>query len=80
MTTVITVQLTPQGLLIPRAALHDWSGRLFARSLVEHFIVSIGVFPVGSLVELATGEVAMVVDRHRLEPLRSHTQEPPSHS
>lgn len=53
------------------AALHDWSGRLFARSLVEHFIVSIGVFPVGSLVELATGEVAMVVDRHRLEPLRS---------
>ncbi len=25
MTTVITVQLTPQGLLIPRAALHDWS-------------------------------------------------------
>jgi len=53
------------------AALHDWSGRLFPSGLVEHFIVATGLFPVGSLVELSGGEVAMVVDRHPEIPLQS---------
>ena len=40
--------------------------------LVEQFVQSIGIFPVGSLVELITGEVAIVVQHNtyrRLEPL-----------
>ncbi|MDX5451325.1 MAG: hypothetical protein LPK27_01010, partial [Rhodococcus sp. (in: high G+C Gram-positive bacteria)] len=45
------------------AALLGWSGRLFCRELVERFVAMVGPFPVGSLVELASGEVAAVVDR-----------------
>jgi len=44
---------------------------LFQRELVEYFIKAIGVFPVGSIVELNTGEVAVVVsqsDSNRLKP------------
>ncbi len=46
------------------SALHDWSGKLFDRSLVEMFIVSVGAYPIGTLVELASGEVAAVVGRN----------------
>lgn len=51
--------------------LYQWSGTLYDRFLVEQFVRAIGVFPVGSLVELSTGEVAIVLslDRSdRLEP------------
>src|SRR5690606_18634899 len=53
------------------SALDDWSGTLFCRRLVEQFILVNGAFPVGSLVELQSGEVAAVVERqagHRLQP------------
>lgn len=51
--------------------LYQWSGSLYDRFLVEQFVRAIGVFPVGSLVELSTGEVGIVLslDRSdRLEP------------
>ncbi|MEN9317111.1 MAG: Cyclic di-GMP phosphodiesterase response regulator RpfG [Pseudomonadota bacterium] len=51
--------------------LYQWSGSLYDRFLVEQFVHAIGVFPVGSLVELSTGEVGVVLalDRsERLEP------------
>ena len=39
--------------------------------MVEHFIQSIGVFPVGSsLVELSTGVVAIVVTHNRYKRLK----------
>ena len=50
--------------------LSTWSGTQFHADMVEQFIQSIGVFPVGSLVELSTGEVAVVVTHNKLKRLR----------
>jgi HD-GYP domain-containing protein (c-di-GMP phosphodiesterase class II) len=50
--------------------LSNWSGTLFQADMVEHFIQSIGVFPVGSLVELSTREVAVVVSHNKQKRLR----------
>ena len=47
------------------------AGTRWHAPLVEQFVQSIGVFPVGSLIELATGEIAIVVEDNkfrRLEP------------
>ena len=41
--------------------LYKWRGVLYDAQLVEQFIRCIGIFPVGSLVELNTGEVAVVI-------------------
>lgn len=49
------------------SALNEWGRSLFCRELVERFVLSIGVFPVGALVELRGGEVAAVVARPRGE-------------
>jgi len=38
--------------------LYKWRGVFYDAHLVEQFIRCIGIFPVGSLVELNTGEVA----------------------
>jgi len=43
----------------------------FQRSLVEQFVQTIGMFPTGSVVELSTGEVGVVVQQNptrRLKP------------
>ena len=51
--------------------LMDAKGRKFQDALVEQFIQAIGLFPTGSLVELNTGEVAIVTrqnDTRRLKP------------
>ena len=51
--------------------LFEWAGTSFHEPMVEQFVQAVGVFPVGSLVELSTGEVAIVVERNRarrLEP------------
>lgn len=63
----------------PAYAPYEAMKQLFAESesrwfapLVEQFVQAIGIFPVGSLVELSTGEVAIVVQHNpyrRLEPL-----------
>lgn len=50
--------------------LSNWSGTLFQADMVDHFIQSIGVFPVGSLVLLSTGEVAVIVSHNRQKRLR----------
>ncbi len=49
----------------------DCSGRQFQQSLVEQFVQAIGLFPTGSMVELNTGEIAIVVAQNstrRLKP------------
>lgn len=49
----------------------DGKGTLFQDALVEQFIQAIGLFPTGTLVELNTGEVAIVTrqnDTRRLKP------------
>jgi HD-GYP domain-containing protein (c-di-GMP phosphodiesterase class II) len=49
----------------------DCKGRQFQETLVEQFVQAIGLFPTGSMVELNTGEVAIVVNQNasrRLKP------------
>ncbi|AOV15837.1 hypothetical protein BJI67_01035 [Acidihalobacter aeolianus] len=52
--------------------LYDIAPDSFGRELVEEFIRCVGIYPVGSLVELTTGEIGIVLSadtRHRLKPL-----------
>jgi putative nucleotidyltransferase with HDIG domain len=46
------------------------SGVEFPAEVVEQFIQAIGIFPVGTLVELNTGEVGMVIAQNRVRRLR----------
>ncbi|HXZ93288.1 MAG TPA: DUF3391 domain-containing protein [Burkholderiales bacterium] len=51
--------------------LHKWRGKSFHPLLIEEFIRCIGVFPVGSVVELNNGEVGIVISQNvakRLQP------------
>ncbi|MGZ8230310.1 MAG: HD-GYP domain-containing protein [Burkholderiales bacterium] len=51
--------------------MHKLRGKLFHEALVEQFIQCIGIYPVGSAVELNTGEVAIVIAQNlvrRLQP------------
>lgn len=51
--------------------LYEWRDKDFQTELVAAFIQAIGIFPVGTLVELSTGEVAVVIAEsrsHRLKP------------
>ena len=47
-----------------------WSQDVFHKPLVEQFIQSVGVFPVGSLVELSNGEVAVVIKQNKVRRLQ----------
>ena len=51
-------------------ALTSWGGELFQEALVQQFVSSVGVFPVGSLIELSTGEVAIVVAHNKVRRLK----------
>jgi len=51
--------------------LNQLAGTKFQPHVVEQFIQALGMFPTGSLVELNSGEVAIVIEqnrRHRLRP------------
>ncbi|MFZ5653677.1 MAG: HD-GYP domain-containing protein [Pseudomonadota bacterium] len=51
--------------------LYDMRGTLFQEDLVVQFIQSIGLYPAGTLVELTTGDIGVVVEQHpnsRLTP------------
>lgn len=50
--------------------LYRWRGRLFHEPLVEQLVQAIGVFPVGTFVELTTGDVAVVVAHNRVRRLK----------
>jgi HD-GYP domain-containing protein (c-di-GMP phosphodiesterase class II) len=50
--------------------LTGWGGELFQEALVQQFVSSVGVFPVGSLIELSTGEVAIVVAHNKVRRLK----------
>lgn len=45
-------------------------GRLYQDELIEEFMQSLGVYPVGSLVELSSGEVAIVMGQNPTRRLR----------
>ena len=50
--------------------LFEWRGKEFQAELVEEFIQSVGLYPAGTLVELSTGEVAIVISESRSRRLR----------
>ena len=70
----MTVQRPYADPVAPSAAisnLYKWRGVFFDPGLVEQFIRFIGIFPVGSLVELNSGEVGVVISQNleqRLKP------------
>ena len=52
-------------------SLYDWRDELFQGELIEHFIQCLGVYPIGSVVKLNSGEVGIVItfdDCSRLTP------------
>lgn len=50
--------------------LYEWRDMAFQAEIVEEFIQAIGIYPAGSLVELSTGEVGVVVSEYRNRRLR----------
>ncbi len=46
------------------------AGTQFQRELVEQFVQALGMFPTGSLVELNTGEIGIVIEQNRVRRLR----------
>ncbi|MCC5793701.1 MAG: HD-GYP domain-containing protein [Chromatiales bacterium] len=50
--------------------LNALAGTRFQRELVEQFVQALGMFPSGTLVELNTGEVGIVVEQNRVRRLR----------
>lgn len=50
--------------------LNGLAGKTFQKELVEQFVQALGMFPTGSLVELNTGEVGIVIEQNRVRRLR----------
>ena len=50
--------------------MHGWAGKFFQPGLLEQFVQCIGIYPVGSIVELNTGEVAIVIAHSRVRRMR----------
>jgi len=50
--------------------LYEWKGVDFHPALVEVFIQALGIYPAGSLVELTTGQVGVVMSEYRTRRLR----------
>lgn len=50
--------------------LYEWRDMAFQAEIVEEFIQAIGMYPAGTLIELNTGEVGVVVSEYRTRRLR----------
>jgi len=51
--------------------MYHWRDTLFDADLIEQFIQCIGIYPIGSVIELSTGEVGIVISvppQHHLSP------------
>jgi putative nucleotidyltransferase with HDIG domain len=69
----ITSHRTYARAIPPSAAikkLYEWRDIDFQAELVEEFIQAVGIHPAGTLVELSSGEVAVVVAEYRTRRLR----------
>ncbi len=51
-------------------SLYEWRDKDFQAEMVEQFIQCIGLYPTGTLVELTTGEVGVVLAQNRVRRLR----------
>jgi len=50
--------------------LYDWSGSDFQPELIEQFIQIVGIYPVGTLIELSDGRIGVIVALHKVRRLR----------
>jgi HD-GYP domain-containing protein (c-di-GMP phosphodiesterase class II) len=50
--------------------LYNWSGNEFQAELIEQFIQVVGVYPVGTLVELSDGRVGVVIAHNQVRRLK----------
>jgi len=50
--------------------IYEWRDKDFQVDMVEQFIQCIGIFPAGTLVELTSGEIGIVVAQNRVRRLR----------
>lgn len=50
--------------------IYEWRDKDFQSDMVEQFIQCIGLFPTGTVVELSTGEVGIVISQNRVRRLR----------
>lgn len=50
--------------------IYEWRDKDFQVDMVEQFIQCIGIYPTGTLVELSTGEVGIVLAQNRVRRLR----------
>jgi len=52
--------------------MYEWRNTLFRAEMVEKFIQCLGVYPIGSVVELNSGEVGVVAAINRMQRLKPH--------
>jgi predicted SpoU family rRNA methylase len=50
--------------------LNTLSGTKFQKEMIEQFVQAMGMFPTGSVVELNSGEIGIVVEQNRIRRLR----------
>jgi len=50
--------------------IYEWRDKDFQVDMVEQFIQCIGLYPTGTLVELSTNEVGLVLSQNRVRRLR----------
>jgi HD-GYP domain-containing protein (c-di-GMP phosphodiesterase class II) len=50
--------------------IYNWRNKFFQDELVEQFLQCLGVYPTGSLVEMNTGEVGIVLSQNRTKRLK----------
>jgi len=50
--------------------IYNWRNKYFQDELVEQFLQCLGVYPTGSLVEMNSGEVGIVLSQNRTRRLR----------
>jgi HD-GYP domain-containing protein (c-di-GMP phosphodiesterase class II) len=51
-------------------AVYAMGGKLFSEAVVATFIQCVSLYPIGTLVELSTGEVGVVVEQNRIRKLK----------
>ncbi|MDH3669865.1 MAG: HD-GYP domain-containing protein [Gammaproteobacteria bacterium] len=52
--------------------IYDWRDSEFETLLVEHFIRCMGIYPIGTIVELNTGDIGVVVTVNQVRRLKPH--------
>lgn len=71
--TAMTGNSAYRASIAPHKALqtiYNWRNKYFQDELVEQFLQCLGVYPTGSLVEMSSGEVGMIMAQNRVQRLK----------